>query len=101
MRIVSSSFLKVASRAVLTRSTPKKHALALVGRLKAFEERLKGLGEKEEEQDQVLMTEHKYGESSGQERGHGRSYGRGEREFGGEKETLESWRVAIISEKVG
>ncbi|GJW91354.1 putative zinc finger, CCHC-type containing protein [Tanacetum coccineum] len=50
-----------------------------VGRLKAFEERLKGLGEKEEEQGQVLMAEHKYGESSGQGRGHGRSYGRGER----------------------
>ncbi|GKA16242.1 hypothetical protein Tco_0695989 [Tanacetum coccineum] len=50
-----------------------------VGRLKAFEERLKGLGEKEEEQGQVLMAEHKYGESSGQGRGRGRSYGRGER----------------------
>nr|GEW14433.1 zinc finger, CCHC-type [Tanacetum cinerariifolium] len=50
-----------------------------VGRLKAFEERLKGLGEKEEEQGQVLMAEHKYGESSGQGRGRGRSYGRGEK----------------------
>ncbi|GKA64327.1 anticodon-binding aminoacyl-tRNA synthetase, class 1a, partial [Tanacetum coccineum] len=50
-----------------------------VGRLKAFEERLKGLGEKEEEQGQVLMAEHKYGESSGQGRGRGRSYGRDER----------------------
>ncbi|GJT89264.1 zinc finger, CCHC-type containing protein [Tanacetum coccineum] len=46
---------------------------------KAFEERLKGLGEKEEEQGQVLMAEHKYGESSGQGRGRGRSYGRDER----------------------
>ncbi|GJX69038.1 putative zinc finger, CCHC-type containing protein [Tanacetum coccineum] len=53
--------------------------LNAVGRLKAFEERLKGLGEKEEEQGQVLMAEHKYGESSGQGRGRGRSYGRGER----------------------
>ena len=50
-----------------------------VGRLKAFEERLKGLGEKEEVQGQVLLAEHKYGESSGQGRGRGRSYGRGER----------------------
>nr|GEY81130.1 putative zinc finger, CCHC-type [Tanacetum cinerariifolium] len=50
-----------------------------VGRLKAFEERLKGLGEKEEEQGQVFIAEQKYGESSGQGRGRGRSYGRGER----------------------
>ncbi|KAJ0522271.1 putative transcription factor interactor and regulator CCHC(Zn) family [Helianthus annuus] len=51
----------------------------VVGRLKACEERQKSLGEKKEEQGQLLMAEQKYGESSERGRGRGRGYGRGER----------------------
>ncbi|KAD0228461.1 hypothetical protein E3N88_42311 [Mikania micrantha] len=51
-----------------------------VGRLKAYEERMKGHEEKEEEKGQLLLaSEQKYGESSGRGRGRGRSYSRGER----------------------
>ncbi|KAD2804080.1 hypothetical protein E3N88_37457 [Mikania micrantha] len=51
-----------------------------VGRLKAYEERLKSHGEKEEENGQLLLaSEHKYGESSGRGRGCGKNYERGGR----------------------
>ncbi|KAD3066663.1 hypothetical protein E3N88_34543 [Mikania micrantha] len=51
-----------------------------VGRLKAYEERLKSHGEKEEEKGQLLLaSEHKYGESSGRGRGRGKNYERGGR----------------------
>ncbi|XP_071708518.1 uncharacterized protein [Rutidosis leptorrhynchoides] len=51
-----------------------------VGRVKAYEERLLGHEEKDEEQNKLLLaSEHKYGESSGRGRGRGRSYERGGR----------------------
>lgn len=51
-----------------------------VGRLKAYEERLKSHGEKEGEQGQLLwVSEQKHGESSRCGRGYGRSNERGGR----------------------
>ncbi|KAJ0864903.1 putative RNA-directed DNA polymerase [Helianthus annuus] len=47
-----------------------------VGRLKAYEERLKSHDEKDEEQGQLLLTN---SEQDGRGRGRGRGYGRGER----------------------
>ncbi|KAD7117096.1 hypothetical protein E3N88_04364 [Mikania micrantha] len=52
----------------------------VVGRLKAYEERLKSHGEKEEEKGQLLMaSEQKYGESNGSGRGRGKNNERGGR----------------------
>lgn len=51
-----------------------------VGRLKAYEERIKSHGEKEEEQGKLLwVSEQKHGESSGRGRGRGRNFERGGR----------------------
>ena len=51
-----------------------------VGRLKAYEERLKSHGEKEGEQGQLLLaSEQRHGESSGRGRGRGRNSDRGGR----------------------
>lgn len=50
-----------------------------VGRLKAYEERMKSHDEKEGEHGQLLMAEQRYGESSGRGRGRGKSYERGGR----------------------
>ncbi|XP_076886355.1 uncharacterized protein LOC143536191 [Bidens hawaiensis] len=51
-----------------------------VGRLKAYEERLKSHAEKEDEQGQLLMASaQKYGEGSGRGRCRGRNYERGGR----------------------
>ena len=51
-----------------------------VGRLKAYEDRLKIHDEKEEERDQLMMaSEQWHGESAGSGRGRGRNYERGGR----------------------
>lgn len=51
-----------------------------VGRLKAYEERLKSHDEKDEEQGQLLLTNGEHdGRQNGRGRGQGRGFGRGER----------------------
>ena len=51
----------------------------VVGRVKAYEERLQSHEEKEEEHDQLMMAEQRHGDSSGHGRGRGRNYERGGR----------------------
>nr|GFA69868.1 putative zinc finger, CCHC-type [Tanacetum cinerariifolium] len=71
-----------------------------VGRLKAYEERLKTHGEKEREQGQLLwVSEQKHGESSGRGRGRKRNFDRGGRAE--EEDWVEVTRVEFVVIIVG